>query len=207
MSDKQLRDEVITLFVAGHETTAAALSWTFYLLATHPEAEERVRAELDDALGSDTQRPFNVGDLPKLPYGRMVVEEAMRLYPPAWITNRQALADDVIRGYRIPAGAFVMMLPYVLHRHPDLWDYPDKFDPERFSPERIAGHPRYVYFPFGGGPRQCIGKGMALVESHLILSTVMQRCRLRLATQHPVEPLALATLRPSGGLPMKIDDA
>ena len=206
MNDKQLRDEVITLFVAGHETTATALSWTFYLLATHPEAEERVRAELDEVLGPEGRTP-TVEDLPKLSYGRMVVEEAMRLYPPAWITNRQALSEDVVLGYRIPAGAFVMTLPYVLHRHPDFWERPDEFDPERFSPERSAIRPRYAYFPFGGGPRQCIGRGMALVETHLILSTVFRRCRMRLATQRPVEPLALATLRPSGGLPMRIEAA
>ena len=206
MSDKQLRDEVITLFVAGHETTATALAWTFYLLATHPEAEKRLRIELDEVLGPDGRTP-TVEDLPKLPYGRMVVEEAMRLYPPAWITNRQALSEDVILDYRIPAGAFVMTLPYVLHRHPNFWERPEEFDPERFSPERSAARPRYAYFPFGGGPRQCIGRGMALVETHLILSTVLRRCRMRLATQRPIEPLALATLRPSGGLPMKIEAA
>ena len=126
----------------------------------------------------------------------------MRLYPPVWITNREALADDAILGYCIPKGTFVALSPYVMHRHPDLWERPDAFDPERFSPERSAARPRYAYFPFGGGPRQCIGKAMALVEAQLVLTTVAQRCRLRLASGRPVEPQALATLRPRGGLPM-----
>lgn len=204
MTDRQLRDEVITLFVAGHETTATALSWTFYLLASHPEVEGRLRAELDGVVGRGADRALTAADLPGLPYLRMVVEESMRLYPPAWITNRQAHAEDVICGYRIPAGAFVMVLPYVLHRHPDLWEEPDRFDPERFSREYSGDRPRYAYFPFGGGPRQCIGRGMALVETQLILATILRRCRLSRATEGPVEPLALATLRPAGGLPMQV---
>jgi cytochrome P450 len=208
MSDKQLRDEVITLFLAGHETTATALAWAFYLLAKHPEAERRLRAELDEVLGSNgARRAPTIADLPRLPYARMVVDETMRLYPPVWITNRVALADDAILNYRIPKGAFVALSPYVLHRHPDLWERPEgerpeEFDPERFSPERSAARPRYAYFPFGGGPRQCIGKAMALVEAQLVLATVAQRCRLRLSSDRPVELQALATLRPRGGLPM-----
>ncbi len=206
MNDKQLRDEVITLFVAGHETTANALSWTFYLLARHPEAERRLAEELDGALGPNGERwAPTVADLPRLPYARMVVDETMRLYPPVWITNRQALADDGILGHRIPAGAIVMVSPYVLHRHPDFWERPEEFDPDRFSPENSAGRPRYAYFPFGGGPRQCIGKSMAVVEAHLVLTTVMQRYRLRLAADQPVEPQPLATLRPRGGLPMTVE--
>ncbi|CAN5138566.1 cytochrome P450 [soil metagenome] len=203
MGDKQLRDEVITLFIAGHETTANALAWTFYLLARNPEAEHRLQTELASALGTNgSTRPPAVADLPQLPYTRMVVEETMRLYPPAWITNRQAHADDEILGYHIPAGAFVMISPYVLHRHPAYWKLPEKFDPERFSPEHPEDRPRYAYFPFGGGPRQCIGKDMALVEARLILATVAGRYRLRLVHDRPVEPEALATLRPHGGLPM-----
>ncbi|MBA2691237.1 MAG: cytochrome P450, partial [Rubrobacter sp.] len=137
MGDKQLRDEVITLFIAGHETTANALAWTFYLLAKNPEAERKLRAELDESLGTNGSRHApTVADLPRIPYARRVVEEAMRLYPPAWITNRQAHEDDEILGYHIPAGAFVMISPYVIHRHPDLWENPLDFDPDRFSPER-----------------------------------------------------------------------
>jgi cytochrome P450 len=209
MTDTQLRDEVITLFIAGHETTANALSWTFYLLAKNPDAEGRLRAELDESLGANgSRRAPTVADLPRIPYARRVVEEAIRLYPPAWITNRQALYDDEILGYHIPAGAFVMISPYVIHRHPDLWENPLDFDPDRFSPERSEGRPRYAYFPFGGGPRQCIGRDMALVEAHLILATIASRYRLRLASENiAVEPEALATLRPRGGLPMRVETA
>ena len=204
MGDEQLRDEVMTLFLAGHETTANALSWALYLLATHPEAERRLRDELDEVLGEERRSP-TVADLPRLPYTKMVVEETLRLYPPAWITNRQALADDEILGYGIPAGAYVMLSPYVLHRHPDYWDHPEEFDPERFTPERSAGRPRFAYFPFGGGPRQCIGQSMALAEAQLVLATVLERYRLRLASDRPVEAQALATLRPRGGLPMTVE--
>jgi cytochrome P450 len=208
MGDKQLRDEVITLFLAGHETTANALSWAFYLLATHPDAEERLRAELAEVLGAeDDFRVPTLEDLPRLPYAKMVVDETLRLYPPAWITNRQAIADDEILGHRIPAGAFVMLSPYVLHRHPDYWTEPDAFDPERFAPGQGNGRPRFAYFPFGGGPRQCIGQSMALVEAQLVLATVLGSCRLRPASDKPVEAEALATLRPRGGLPMTVEPA
>ena len=206
MNDRQLRDEVITLFLAGHETTANALSWTFYLLATNPDAGELLRAELDEVLGADLRVP-TLEDLPKLTYTKMVVDETLRLYPPAWITNRQAISGDEILGHRIPAGAFVMLSPYVLHRHPDYWDRPDDFDPERFAPARHARRPRFAYFPFGGGPRQCIGQSMALVEAQLVLATVLGRCRLRPVSDQPVEAEALATLRPRGGLPVTVESA
>ena len=208
MDDRQLRDEAITLFLAGHETTANALSWPFYLLATHPEAEMRLREELNEALGTgDGRRVPTMEDLPKLAYTKMVVDETLRLYPPAWITNRQAVAEDEILGHRIPAGAFVMLSPYVLHRHPEYWSDPDAFDPERFAPGQGSGRPRFAYFPFGGGPRQCIGQGMALVEAQLVLATVLGRCRLRPASDMLVEAEALATLRPRGGLPMTVEAA
>ena len=202
MSDQQLRDEVITLFVAGHETTAVALTWVWHLLAGHPDAAERVRAELAAVLGD---RAPVAADLSKLPYARMVIDEAMRLYPPAWITNRQAIADDQVCGYHIPAGAILLVSPYVMHRHPAYWERPDAFEPERFAPERSAGRPPYAYFPFGGGPRQCIGKGLALMEAQLILVLVAQRFRLRHTSGHQVEPQALLTLRPRGGLPMFVE--
>ncbi len=199
MGDRQLRDEAITLYLAGHETTATALAWTFYLLARNPEAEERLRAELDEALGD---APPTAADLPRIPYARMVVDEAMRLYPPVWITNRQALGEDELCGYHVPPGQIVMVCPYVLHRHPDYWERPEEFDPERFAPGRSEVRPRFAYFPFGGGPRQCIGRDMALVEAQLILATVLRRYRLRLADDRPVEPFPAVTLRPKGGLPM-----
>jgi cytochrome P450 len=202
MTDKQLRDEVITLFVAGHETTAVTLAWAWHLLAAHPEAAERVRAEGASVLG---ERVPAAADLPKLPYARMVIDETMRLYPPAWTTNRQAIADDEVCGYRIPAGAIVLVSPYVMHRHPAYWENSEQFDPERFSPERSAGRPHYAYFPFGGGPRQCIGKGFALMEAQLLLVAIAKRFRLRHAPGHTVEPQALVTLRPRGGLPMIVE--
>ncbi|MGH3149088.1 MAG: cytochrome P450 [Rubrobacter sp.] len=208
MDDRQLRDEVITLFLAGHETTATALSWAFYLLASNPDAEEQLRHELDEVLGeADDRRVPTLDDLPMLTYTKMVVDETLRLYPPAWITNRQAIAEDEILGYRIPAGDYVMLSPYVLHRHPDYWESPDEFDPGRFTPERSAGRPRFAYFPFGGGPRQCIGQSMALVEAQLILATILGRSRLRLSSDRPVEIQALATLRPRGGLPMTAESS
>jgi len=208
MGDRQLRDEVITLFLAGHETTANALSWAFYLLATHPDAERRLRDELDEVLGTDGGRRVpTLEDLPRLAYTKMVVDETLRLYPPAWITNRQAIAGDEVLGHRIPTGDFVMLSPYVLHRHPDYWTNSDAFDPERFAPGRADGRPRFAYFPFGSGPRQCIGQGMALVEAQLVLATVLGRCRLRPTSDEPVEAEALATLRPRGGLPMTVEPA
>jgi cytochrome P450 len=199
MSDKQLRDELVTLFVAGHETSATALTWTFYLLSQNPDAERRLHEELDIVLAG---RPPAGSDLPALPYTRMVIDEAMRLYPPAWITSREALGDDEICGYHIPAGAFVTISPYAMHRHPAYWDEPTRFLPERFEAERVKARPHYAYFPFGGGPRLCIGKGLALMETALILAAVAQQYRLRLAPGHRVEPETLLTLRPKGGMPM-----
>ena len=206
MDDKQLRDEVMTLFLAGHETTANALTWTLYLISTHPEVETRLRDELDEVLGPERRVPA-VEDLPNLTYTKMVVDETLRLYPPAWITNRQAISGDEILGHRIPAGSFVTLSPYVLHRHPDFWEDPDAFDPERFAPGQGTGRPRFAYFPFGGGPRQCIGQSMALVEAQLILATILRRCRLETVSDGPVEAQALATLRPRGGMPMSVEAA
>jgi cytochrome P450 len=202
MSDRQLRDELITLFVAGHETTAVALTWVWHLLAGHSDAADCARAELAAVLGD---RAPVAADLPRLAYARMVIDEAMRLYPPAWITNRQAIAADDVCGYRIPAGAIVLISPYVMHRHPAFWERPELFEPERFAPERSAGRPQYAYFPFGGGPRQCIGKGLALIEAQLILALVAQRFRLHHVPGHAIEPLAQVTLRPRGGMPMFVE--
>lgn len=204
MDDAQLRDEVLTMLLAGHETTATALTWTFGLLAQHPEAEAKLRAELDAALGG---RLPSVADLPSLPYTRMVIDEAMRLYPPVYILSRKVVADDTIGGCRIPAGSSVDISPYVTHRHPAFWDDPERFDPERFTPERVAARPRYAYFPFSGGPRQCIGNSFALMEAPLLLATIAQRCRMRLADGRMPGLDPLATLRPKGGMPMVIQPA
>ena len=201
MNDHQLRDEVMTIFLAGHETTAVALTWTWYLLSRHPEIARRVRIELAEVLGGRTP---TVEDLPNLSYTRTVIDESMRLYPPAWIIARAPIADDEIRGYRIPAGSSIFISSYLTHRHPDFWENPEGFDPERFTPERSAGRPRYAYFPFGGGPRQCIGNGFALQEAQLILATVAQRYRLDLVPGHRVAMLPLITLRPRYGMRMTI---
>lgn len=201
MGDKQLRDELITLFLAGHETTANLLAWTFYLLAQHPDAQARVHAELDAVLNGRTP---TANDLPNLGYTRQVLDETLRLYPPAWILTRTNLAADELGGYAVPAHSFVSISPFVMHRHPAYWDNPETFDPERFAPERAKQYHRFVYFPFGGGPRLCIGKGFAQVEAHLILATLLQRCHLSPPENMRVEMQALVTLRPKNGLFLKV---
>ncbi|HEX8633592.1 MAG TPA: cytochrome P450 [Pyrinomonadaceae bacterium] len=203
MSDEQLRAEAATMLSAGHETSALALSWTWYLLAVNPAAEARLHAELSETLAGG--RAPTVADLPRLPYTRMVVEESMRLYPPAWIIGRTAIDDDEIGGYHIEANSEVLMCQYVTHRHAEFWDDPDTFDPERFLPERVAARPRYAYFPFGGGARQCIGNNFALMEIQLVLATIAARYRLRLAPGHAVEPEASITLHPRHGIPMRLE--
>jgi cytochrome P450 len=201
MNDQQVRDEVITLLIAGHETVSTALTWTWYLLSQHPEVERRLLTELDEVLGGHVP---TVGHLAKLSYTHMVLEEALRLYPPAWIFGRKAIAEDEIGGYFIPANSMIVLSPYMTHRHPAFWENPEVFAPERFTPDRAASRPHYAYFPFGGGPRTCIGSNFALMEMQLILATVAQRYRLRLVPGHQVEPEALLSLRPRYGLPMTL---
>ena len=202
MSDEQLRVEVTTFLLAGQETTSLALTWTWYLLSQHPDCRSRLEREVDTALQG---RAPEYADLGNLPYTRMVIDESMRLYPPAWGFSRQALADDELGGYRLPRGWLAFIIPYVLHRLPAFWPDPDAFDPERFSPERIAERPKFVYLPFGAGPRQCIGNQFALIEAQLIVATLAQRYRLHLAGGHRVEPQALITLRPRFGIPMIVE--
>ncbi len=201
MSDRQLRDELMTMFVAGHQTTANALAWTWYLLSKNPDTEQRLQVELSSALAG---RSPSSPDLPKLTYTRMVIEEAMRLYPPTWITARRPIEEDKIGGYCIPANSAVLLSPYVTHHHPAFWKNPDTFDPERFLSEHVAERPRYAYFPFGGGPRVCIGRSFALMEAQLIVATVAQRYRLQLVPGYPVEPLAMMTLQPRHGVMMTL---
>src|SRR5258707_3735020 len=201
MNDRQVRDEILTLLLAGHETTANTLTWTWYLLSEYPEVERRLHAELNEVLGG---RVPTVEDLPDLKYTRMVLEEALRLYPPAPLLSRKAIAADELQGYPIAANSMIMISPYATHRHPAFWEEPERFDPERFTPERSAARPAYAYFPFGGGPRICIGNHFAMMEAQLILSTVAQRYQLRLIPGHPVEPQMVVTLRPRYGLPMTI---
>ena len=202
MSDKQLRDEILTILLAGHETVANALTWTWYLLARHPEAEARLHHELDRVLGG---RAPCFADLAELEWTRMVIEEALRLYPPAHTITRTAIGEDFVGGVRVPAGASVTISTYVTHRNPNLWDDPERFDPERFAPEAIARRHRFAYLPFGGGPRICIGNGLALVEAKAILATIAQRYRVRLVPGHIVEPIGLVTLRARNGVQVTLE--
>ncbi len=201
MSDQQLRDQIFTLLMAGHETTAKALTWTLYLLDQHQDVQARLREELDSTLGGRTPA---YQDLANLPYAWMVIQESMRVYPPVWLVSRLCRGEDVIGGYLIPAGTLVIVSPYTLHRHREFWDEPEAFRPERFSREATAARPPFAYLPFSGGPRQCVGRAFATVETQLVLATILQRYRLRVPRRHKVEPEALVTLRPRGGLPMTL---
>lgn len=201
MSDQQLRDEVMTLVMAGHETTANALAWTFYLLSKDPEVERRLRRDVHAAIG---ERAPGADDAPRLRYAKMVVEESMRLFPPVWAVERQALEDDVVGGFRVPRHALVAVSPYLLHRHRSYWENPEGFDPERFAPEQVEKRPKFAYLPFGGGPRQCIGMGFALIEAQMIVARIVQRFRLELVPGHRIEAEPVVTLRPRFGLPMRL---
>ncbi len=201
MTDRQLRDEMKTFLLAGHETTANALAWSWYLLSEHPDVEAQFHAELDNIL--DDRAP-TVADLPRLTYTRQVFEESMRLYPPVWAIERNAIDDDEIGGCHIPAGSIVVLSPYVTHRCPRLWRDPERFDPDRFSKDASAQRPSLAHFPFGGGARVCIGKGFAMMEGILILATIGQRFRLRTTPEARIEPQPVITLRPRFGLPMSI---
>ncbi|MCH8318378.1 MAG: cytochrome P450 [Bacteroidetes bacterium] len=203
MSTEQLRDEVMTIFVAGHETTANALTWTFYLLSSHPEVEEKLHRELKEVLNGKTPE---MEDIPKLKYTLQVIEESMRLFPPAWVIGRRALDDDEIGGFKIKKGDNIIMSPYVMHRDPEYWKDPEKFDPTRFSYENAKDRSKFIYFPFGGGPRFCIGSNFALMEMQLLVATIAQRFRLRLAPGHKVEKNPLVTLRPKYGMMMNLED-
>lgn len=199
MTDAQLRDEVVTIFLAGHETTANALAWTFYLLSTHSEHQEAARAEVDRVLAG--RRP-TAADVRNLGTVERIVKESMRLYPPAWFIERSVHEDDVVGGYRLRRGALVGLVPWVTHRLPHLWDDPERFDPDRFLPEREKARPRFAYFPFGGGQRLCIGKAFAMMESVLVVSRMLQRYEIELADGARIEPEPLVTLRPKHGVPV-----
>jgi cytochrome P450 len=197
MSDVQLRDEVMTLMLAGHETTANALTWTFYLLARHPGADARLFREVEDVLGG---RPATMEDLPHLRYVEMVLAESMRLYPPAWAVGRRALKEVALGNARVAPDSLVMSSPYLMHRNERWFPEPTRFDPERFTPAARAARPKFAYFPFGGGARACIGEPFAWMEGVLALATIAQKWRFELVPGHPVEPQALITLRPRYGL-------
>ena len=197
MSDRQLRDEIMTFFLAGHETTANALGFAWWLLAENPDAEAKLQEEAD-RLPKD--RPPGFADLAGLPYARMVFEETLRLYPPAHTISRRAVAEDVIGGVRVPANSLVSISTYVTHRNPGLWPEPERFDPERFDPERSAGRHRFAYIPFGGGPRICIGMPFAIAEAQIILATLARSFKVRLLPDRPVKPVGMITLRAKGGI-------
>lgn len=203
MNNQEVRDEAVTLFAAGHETTSNALSWTWYLLSQNPDIEARLHAEVDRVL---VGRAPTLADLNSLPYTLMVLKESMRLYPPAWMLNaRKALEDVIIDDYRIPAGATVFVSAYAMHRNPRYFDDPLRFDPERFTPEAEKAIPRYTYFPFGGGPRICIGNSFAMMEAHLIVATMAQRYRLSLMPAQRVDIEPMVTMAPRYGLRMRAE--
>lgn len=202
MTDHQLRDEAMAFLLAGHETTALALSWTWYLLSQHPEAQHRLHEELRHVLGG---RDPAAADLPRLTYTESVVKESMRLYPPAWGMGRSPIEPCEIGGYRVLPGASVVMSQWVMHRDPRYFADPERFDPQRWFTESEQKLPRFVYFPFGGGPRVCIGAGFAMMEATLLLAAIAQRFQLRLVPGHPVVPLPSFTLRPKHGIRMKLE--
>jgi cytochrome P450 len=184
MPDRQLAREIMTLVVAGHETTASVLNWTWYLLSQHPEAEEKLSRELRGSLKGELP-PLD--ELPRFAYSRQVIEEAMRLYPPGWLMTRKSLKDDQLGDYFVPAGTEIYIAPYLIQRHPDLWDEPDRFDPDRFAPERSQDRPPLAMLPFSAGPRNCIGEFLARIEMQIHLMIIAQRLRLRYVETHPPE--------------------
>ncbi len=201
MSDEQIRDEALTLFGAGHETTATALTWAWYLLATHPDVYQQTRNEVDGVLQG---RSPTYADLAQLPYTLRVLKEAMRLYPPAYLLSRVALHDVEVGGYPVRRSDTVFMAPYALHRRADYFPDPTRFDPERFTPENEARLPRYAYMPFGAGPRICIGNHFALMEGHLLLAALAQRVRFELVPGQEIVPDPKITIRPRDGIKMVV---
>lgn len=202
MSDQQVRDEAMTLFLAGHETTALALTWLWTLLARHAQVETRLVDEIERELAGS---PPSVGDLDRLPYTEMVLDETMRLYPPVWIFSRQAVEPVELNDVTVGKGQVVLISPYAVHRDPRWYPDPERFDPDRFSPQGKKDMPRYAYLPFGGGPRICIGNSFAVLEARLVMATILGQCRLRLDDQADLTTHPLITLRPARSIPMRIE--
>ena len=198
---RALRNEAAVLFMAGHETTANSLAWTWYLLSQAPDVEERLHAELESVLGG---RPPVLADVPNLPYTRAIFEEAMRLYPPVPILAREALQEETLQGEKVPKGSIMIVSPWLLHRHKKIWNKPDHFIPERFMPGGDRPSSKFAYIPFSIGPRICAGMGFALTEAILCLALLGQSFKLRLKAGHDVQPLARLTLRPGETLPMTL---
>lgn len=198
---KALRDQIMSILLAGHETTGNALSWTWFLLSKNPTVRARLDAEVGEVVGN---RELSPADVPSLDYIHMVFQEAIRLYPPVWTMSRTALGEDYVGGYRVPKGASVMLCPYAVHRRTEYWDNPEGFEPERFLPERVRERPKFAYFPFGGGPRICIGKQFATLEAVVVTAMLTRSVRLDLIPGYAIEPEPMITLRPRGGLPMRL---
>lgn len=201
---RELRDDLVTMLVAGHETTALAMSWTLYEMSRNPQLTRRLRDEVQAAIGD---RAPTLADLPKMAYVEQTVKEALRLYPPFWSLSRKALEEDVIAGYTVPKGATLMLCPYVMHRNPKYWTNPEAFDPDRFGPERAGAVHEYAYFPFGGGPRTCIGKRLALMEAQLSLAMLIQRFDLHLVPGQTIEAEPMISFRPRHGIRMTVHRA
>jgi cytochrome P450 len=202
MSDQAVKDQVKTFLIAGHETTATTLAWTFYLMSKYPEAARRVRDEVDKVLGGREPTP---DETKSLSYMATVLHEALRLYPPLWTVARSPIHDDEVGGYRVPAGGTVILSPYITHRHPEFWENPEGFDPDRFTPEASEGRHRYAYFPFSGGPRGCIGFPFAMLELHLVLPRILQRFKVNLVPGYPVVAEAAISLRQKHGALMTLE--
>jgi cytochrome P450 len=196
-----MRDEALSLFVAGHETTANALSWCWYLLSQHPAIYMRMQEEADLVLHG---RPPDGADLPNLPYTLQVWKETLRLYPPVYAFTRRAMSATQLGPYAIPCGTSVVISPYTLHRRPNIFAEPERFNPERFAPEREQSLPRYAFLPFGAGPHICLGMHFALLEGQLTLATLVQRLTFEFAGSSPIEPEPLLTLRPKGAVLMRV---
>lgn len=199
MSDQQLRDEAVTILIAGHETTANVLSWAMHLIGQHPAVQEQMREEVAGVLRGAVP---TADDVSRMPLVRAVIDETMRLYPPAWMLGRSARNDDTLGPFAVKGGQFVLVSPYITHRHPGLWDRPTEFDPTRFLDGRSEKLPKFAYLPFGGGQRFCIGSHFASMQASLMLSSIVQRYRLKPAPGHRVKPYAMITLRPKWGIGM-----
>jgi cytochrome P450 len=198
MSDQQVRDEAVTLFAAGHETTSNALTWAWYLLSQNRQVEQKLHAELDTVLGG---RPATMADLAQLPYTEAIIQETLRLYPPAWILmTRTPIETLQVDGYQIDPGEWIWIVPYMTHRKAEYFPEPEEFDPSRFLDERQRTIPKYAYFTFGGGPRVCIGNSFALMEARLILATIAQKYRLEFVAGQEIIPEPEITLRSRNGL-------
>lgn len=200
LDDRQLRDEIVTVLLGGHETSGTMMTWMWYVIGQHPEVEKKLHEEWDRVLGD---RDPTMDDLMRLEYTRMVMHETLRLYPPVWVLTRRVVADDVVRGWKIPKGAFSLVSAWMMHRHPELWDDPLAFKPERHTPEAVKARPRHAWFPFGVGPHLCIGQHFAQMEGAVMLPIIGRRWRIRPTAE--CEAMPIVTLRASGGVPARLE--